>query len=82
MKTPRQFISRLRNSSVNQQTHQKSKKNAEHHYNLGNDLFFEFLGGYKNYSCGYFKNSETLEEAQLADGRWSLSTKTRILAAS
>jgi len=63
---PSQFFSRLSNRSFNRQTHTKSKSNAEHHYNLGNDLFFEFLGGYKNYSCGYYKDAETLEDAQLA----------------
>lgn len=63
---PSQLLSRLFDRFINHQTQQKSKKNAEHHYNLGNDLFFEFLGDYKNYSCGYFKNTENLEDAQLA----------------
>ncbi|MCB1733044.1 MAG: hypothetical protein KDI21_21410, partial [Halieaceae bacterium] len=38
----------LVNSSVsrlsNRQTPSRALSNAEHHYNLGNDLFFEFLG--------------------------------------
>lgn len=51
---------------INRQTHSRAKSNAEHHYNLGNDLFFEFLGKFKNYSCGYFDNASTLDEAQIA----------------
>ena len=63
---PVHALSRLRDRFVNQQTRNKALANIHHHYNLGNDLFFEFLGGYKNYSCGYYKNATTLEEAQVA----------------
>ncbi len=49
---------------VNQQTRPKSLRVAERHYNLGNDLFSEFLGQYKNYSCGYFQNTDSLDVAQ------------------
>ena len=63
---PNQILPDVVARAFNQQTQNKSKSNAEHHYNLGNDLFFEFLGKYKNYSCGYYKNAETLDEAQLA----------------
>lgn len=63
---PLQTIKRVLDRLSNQQTLDKARSNAEHHYNLGNDLFFEFLGGYKNYSCGYFKDTENLEEAQVA----------------
>jgi len=59
---------RLIDRFVNQQTRERSLDVAERHYNLGNDLFFSFLGGCKNYSCGYFESSgtRTLEEAQAA----------------
>jgi len=63
---PGRIISRIFSRGLNRQTTHKSKKNAEHHYNLGNSLFFNFLGKYKNYSCGYYKEAETLDEAQLA----------------
>jgi cyclopropane-fatty-acyl-phospholipid synthase len=48
----------------NQQTRGRSLRVAERHYNLGNDLFGEFLGRYKNYSCGYFVGTEDLDVAQ------------------
>ncbi len=44
----------------------QSKKNIEHHYDLGNDFYKLFLDKSLTYSCGYFKNWEkdTLEKAQ------------------
>lgn len=60
-----QRLARLFDFFVNRQTLNRAKSNAEHHYNLGNDLFFEFLGNFKNYSCGYFKNADTLDDAQV-----------------
>lgn len=38
--------------------------NARSHYDLGNDLFFSFLDSKKQYSCGYFQDTDDLEEAQ------------------
>jgi len=52
-------------SALNQQTTEKSRRVAERHYNMGNDLFLSFLGGYKNYSSGDFDNVVSLEQAQL-----------------
>ncbi|MDC9592037.1 cyclopropane fatty acyl phospholipid synthase [Xenorhabdus sp. IM139775] len=37
---------------------------GEEHYNLGNDLFTRMLDPYMQYSCGYWKDANTLEEAQ------------------
>ncbi|PHM45678.1 methoxy mycolic acid synthase [Xenorhabdus mauleonii] len=37
---------------------------GEEHYDLGNDLFTRMLDPYMQYSCGYWKDSDTLEEAQ------------------
>ena len=44
----------------------KSKKNVEHHYDLGEDLYNLFLDkSHRQYSCAYWKSeNETLEEAQ------------------
>ena len=44
----------------------KSKKNVEHHYDLGEDLYNLFLDKeHRQYSCAYWKSSnETLEDAQ------------------
>ena len=43
----------------------KSKKNAQHHYDIGEDLYDLFLDKSRQYSCAYWKSpNETLEEAQ------------------
>lgn len=48
----------------------ESKKTAlvvgKQHYDLGNLLFENMLDHRMNYTCGYWKNATTLEEAQLA----------------
>lgn len=48
----------------NNQTKSRARRVAERHYDFGNDLFFEFLGRYKNYSCGYYDGTDDLDEAQ------------------
>jgi len=51
-------------------TNLQSKKRAwivgKEHYDLGNDLFSLMLDPYMQYSCAYWKEAETLEQAQEA----------------
>jgi len=51
-------------------TNLQSKRRAwivgKEHYDLGNDLFQQMLDPYMQYSCGYWKEATTLEEAQQA----------------
>ena len=51
-------------------TNLQSKKRAwivgKEHYDLGNDLFALMLDPFMQYSCGYWKEAETLEQAQEA----------------
>lgn len=46
----------------------QSRKRAwivgKHHYDIGNELYEQMLDSYMNYSCGYWKNAQTLEQAQ------------------
>ncbi len=49
----------------NLQSRSRSHMIADHHYNLGNDLFHSFLDSYKQYSCGYFNGTDDLERAQI-----------------
>jgi cyclopropane-fatty-acyl-phospholipid synthase len=37
---------------------------GKEHYDIGNDLFRAMLDPYMQYSCGYWKQAETLEQAQ------------------
>ena len=48
----------------NRQSKYRSHKVAKYHYNLDNNLFFAFLGSYKQYSCAFFNGVDDLDEAQ------------------
>ena len=44
----------------------RSKKNVAHHYDISDDLYNLFLDPKRQYSCGYFKDSnDNLETAQI-----------------
>ena len=51
---------------VNRQKRSKAFEIGERHYDLGNDLFQAMLDKRMTYTCGYFKNTENLDEAQEA----------------
>lgn len=48
----------------NLQSKSRASMVAEQHYNFGNDMFEYMLGPSMNYSCGYWKNAKTLDEAE------------------
>ena len=50
----------------NYQSKSRAFQIGEHHYDLGNDLFEKMLDKRMIYSCGYWKNAKTLDEAQEA----------------
>lgn len=50
---------------LNLQTKARARIVADHHYNLGNDLFAAFLDPYMQYSCAFFDGTDDLEQAQL-----------------
>ncbi|MCP6335886.1 class I SAM-dependent methyltransferase, partial [Klebsiella pneumoniae] len=66
---PRHFKDTLRIAAA-RLTNLQSKKRAwivgKEHYDLGNDLFSLMLDPYMQYSCGYWKDADTLENAQQA----------------
>ena len=49
---------------INMQARRRAFIIGERHYDLGNDLFQNMLDKRMNYSCGYWKNATTLDEAQ------------------
>jgi cyclopropane-fatty-acyl-phospholipid synthase len=51
---------------TNRQTRQKSLRVGEVHYDAGNDLYRAMLDARMTYTCGYWKNASTLDEAQEA----------------
>ena len=56
----------LKHILKNQQSKLRSKRVAQVHYNLGNDLYESMLGKTMAYTCGYWRSSKTLDEAQYA----------------
>jgi cyclopropane-fatty-acyl-phospholipid synthase len=49
---------------LNEQSRLLSRKVADVHYNLGNDLYQPMLGTSMAYTCGYWSNTEELTQAQ------------------
>lgn len=54
----------LKVKMFNQQTRSKSTKVAKEHYDLGNDFYGAMLDPYRQYSCGYFTDTDDLATAQ------------------
>ena len=50
----------------NTQTLQKARRIGERHYDIGNDLYKAMLDERMTYTCGYWKNVTTLDQAQEA----------------
>ena len=50
----------------NLQTKSRAFQVGEHHYDLGNDLYRAMLDKRMTYTCGYWANAATLDEAQEA----------------
>lgn len=60
------LVYRLMAKLLNLQNKKRAGIVARKHYDLGNDLFSLMLGDTMCYSCGYWRNADTLDEAQLA----------------
>ncbi|MBS3650631.1 class I SAM-dependent methyltransferase [Pseudaminobacter sp. 19-2017] len=59
-------------------THRRSKRNVERHYDLSGEMYKLFLDEDMQYSCAYFERPDmTLEEAQLAKKR-HIAAKLRL----
>lgn len=57
-------VKKAANVLFNFQSRIRSKEVAERHYDLGNDLYMDMLGKSMAYTCGYWKNAKTLDQAQ------------------
>jgi cyclopropane-fatty-acyl-phospholipid synthase len=54
----------LRARIVNMQSRKRAFHIGENHYDLDNELFKNMLDSRRTYSCGYWRDANTLEEAQ------------------
>lgn len=50
---------------INLQTRQKAFEVGEKHYDIGNDIYRSMLDSRMNYSCGYWQDADSLEQAQI-----------------
>jgi len=60
------FLCYLQALVLNQQCPKRSYEVGEKHYDIGNDLYESMLDKRMIYSCGFWKNASTLDEAQEA----------------
>ncbi len=59
-------LSFLEAKLINMQAKRRAFQVGEKHYDIGNDLFVAMLGESMTYSCGYFKETADLTEAEYA----------------
>lgn len=62
----RVIVNVLRAKIANPQKKSRAFKIGEHHYDIGNDLYRAMLDKRYVYSCAYWHNAETLDDAQEA----------------
>jgi len=63
--SPSFFLVLLRAYLLNPQSKKRAYIVGEKHYDVGNDLFVLMLDERMNYSCGYWRNAENLDQAQI-----------------
>jgi len=56
----------IKSKLLNMQATSRAYEVGEKHYDLGNDLYKAMLDKRLNYTCGYWKNANTLDDAQEA----------------
>lgn len=67
IRAPRRLVwNAIKARIINPQRRSKAYVIGERHYDIGNDLYKNMLDKRMNYSCGYWKNAKTLDEAQEA----------------
>ena len=54
----------LRAKLFNLQSRRRAYQIGTHHYDIGNDLYEAMLDKRMNYTCAYWKNADTLDQAQ------------------
>jgi cyclopropane-fatty-acyl-phospholipid synthase len=66
VKSKDQIFLYLRSLMLNMQSRARSQRVAQQHYNLGNEFYADMLDPGMHYTCAFWENAETLEEAQNA----------------
>jgi cyclopropane-fatty-acyl-phospholipid synthase len=66
LRSPADWLRLAKTWLMNLQGARRAAQVARRHYDLGNDLFRSMLDSRAIYSCGYWRNARTLDEAQEA----------------
>ncbi len=61
-----EIFGKVRALLLNRQSRRRAFHIGEHHYDAGNDLFELMLDEHMTYSCGYWRNAKSLDQAQEA----------------
>ena len=61
---PHAIINKMSVLFTNRQSKRLAEKAIKQHYDLGNDLYRSMLSKHLAYSCGYWRNAKTLDQAQ------------------
>jgi cyclopropane-fatty-acyl-phospholipid synthase len=64
VRDPRTLWLALTSRVLNRQTYSRSKRVAQEHYDLGNELYQAMLDRRMQYTCAYWKDVSTLDQAQ------------------
>lgn len=64
--SPKLLFNAAASQVMNRQNKLRARKVGEQHYDLGNDLYAAMLDKRMVYTCGYWKDADTLDEAQEA----------------
>lgn len=63
--SPRVLFTAFKSKVLNRQSKSRAASNAKYHYNIGNDLYSRMLDTEMAYSCAYWKDATTLDQAQI-----------------
>jgi len=58
-------VRKIRDKLLNRQSRSRAFQVGEQHYDAGNDIFAAMLDETMTYSCGYWREAENLDQAQL-----------------
>ena len=61
-----QVLLYVKSTLLNMQTKSRAQRVAQKHYNLGNAFYADMLDPGMHYTCAYWDDAETLEDAQIA----------------
>lgn len=66
LRSPASFVNEFTVRVLNRQTAARARQDIQAHYDVGNDMYSAMLGPTMAYSCGYWRQAASLDDAQTA----------------